>query len=349
MHGEVAVNRERRRLDLSTRKDWNTYSKRIPERIGEVEEKEDMDEKLKSITALMTAEVCPVKVVRREVGPWMTAEIQELRRRRNRTRRNMAKMRSEGLEIYRELKEKTIIAKRETWRTQMDRIESERNVKRAWSVVRQLRGQGSREHGASDLCCIGANGERTRKPKQTPSSRNYHREIDEEDKKRVYVASHLRKWTYHLQRRIRGGRCSKWRRGGDTLPRGAAALQLVRSCRECVCSSYAAEMVAMDRAVSWLADGEEQWNTSVVITNSRSLLDGLRGSSRDLRGLRERLWDLQRHQKTVTLLWVSGHCGLTGNKEAGRLTGLGAALEQANTPIISCKEKLEERQCDMRG
>ena len=68
-----------------------------------------MDEKLKSIAALMksvAAEVYPVKLVRRDVVTWMTAEIKKLRRRRNRARRDMKGVRSEWVEICRELKGK---------------------------------------------------------------------------------------------------------------------------------------------------------------------------------------------------------------------------------------------------
>ena len=99
-----------------------------------------------------------------------------------------------------------------------------------------------------------------------------------------------------------------------------------------VCSWYAAEMVTINRAVSWLADGGEHWSTVVVVIDNKSLLDGLNGASGGLGGLREKLWDLHNHQKTVTLLCVPGHCGLPGNEEADRLAGLGAAFEQANSP-----------------
>ena len=65
-----------------------------------------MNKKLKNITALMkriAKEVCPAKVLRKEVVTWMTSEIQELRRRRNGARRDMTrKRRSEWTEIYRD-------------------------------------------------------------------------------------------------------------------------------------------------------------------------------------------------------------------------------------------------------
>ena len=119
------------------------------ERIGEVEVLTNMDEKLKSLTALMkniVQDVCPAKVIRKEEVPCMTEEIQELKRRRNRARRDMTRRRGEWTDICRELKEKTILAKRETWRKQLERIRDEKNVNRAWSVVKQMNVQGSKDH-----------------------------------------------------------------------------------------------------------------------------------------------------------------------------------------------------------
>ena len=43
------------------------------------------------------------------------------------------------------------------------------------------------------------------------------------------------------------------------------------------CSSYAAELTAMSEAVNWLAGAGEEWTTAAVVTDSRSLLDALRG------------------------------------------------------------------------
>ena len=119
----------------------------------------NMDENLKSLTALMknvAQEVCPAKVMRKEVVQWMTAEIQKLKKRRNRARRDMNRRRGEWTDICRELKEKTILAKRETWRKQLEKIRNEKNVNRAWSVVKQMNSQGSKTTRAP--CFIGANG-----------------------------------------------------------------------------------------------------------------------------------------------------------------------------------------------
>ena len=153
---EVAVTGKRRRVELNIGKgDWKSYKEKISERIGEVEVlTSSMDEKLKSLTALIknvAQKVCPAKVIRKEVVPWMTAEIQELKRRRNRARRDMTRRRGEWTEICRELKEKTILTKRETWRKQLEKIRDERNANRAWSVVKQMKGQRSENYGGAML------------------------------------------------------------------------------------------------------------------------------------------------------------------------------------------------------
>ena len=96
------------------------------------------------------AEVCPVKVHREELTPWMTTQIRELRRRRNRARRNLTTRRGEWTEICRELK-KTAEAKRTTWRNNLERIREEKNVSRAWSMVKQLRGDKQEGHGGAML------------------------------------------------------------------------------------------------------------------------------------------------------------------------------------------------------
>ena len=41
-----------------------------------------------------------------------------------------------------------------------------------------------------------------------------------------------------------------------------------------LCSSYSAEMAAMSEALLWLGDSEE-WNSAVVVTDSRALMEAL--------------------------------------------------------------------------
>ena len=148
----VRVNRKIRAVELNLKKgDWRRYRQLMEERIGAVLEEENMDWKLKKLTRIMketAAEVCPVKVLRKEVIPWMTSEIRNLRRRRNRARRDLRRRRGEWVALCGELKDRTAEAKRATWRRHLDKIREEKNMSRAWSVVKQLRDRQSSHGGA---------------------------------------------------------------------------------------------------------------------------------------------------------------------------------------------------------
>ena len=197
---EVRVSGKRRRVELNIGKgDWKSYKEKISERIGEVEVLTSMNEKLKSLIALMmnvAQEVCHAKVIRKEVVPWMTAEIPELRRRRNRARRDMTRRRGEWTEICRELKEKTILAKREIWRKQLEKIKDERNANRAWSLVKQMKGQRSENHSGAML--YRGKWRTTPKAKANAFIQKYAeissgKSTKKTRKEKVSVASHLRK------------------------------------------------------------------------------------------------------------------------------------------------------------
>ena len=99
----------------------------------------------------------------------------------------------------------------------------------------------------------------------------------------------------------------------------------------------------MSRAVDWLHDGAEEWRTAVVVTDSRSLLDGLSGAGGDLRELRDKLWMLHEGNKIVTLVRVPDHCVLPGNEEAYRLAGLGSEMDQAGAPVTGAARRAQLR------
>ena len=110
-----------------------------------------MDWKLAKYTRIMketAAEICPVKVLRKEVMTWMTSEIRNLRRRRNRARRDLTHRRGEWVALCGELKDKMTEAKRKTWRRHLEKIR-EKNMSRAWSVVKQLREEKQSSHGGA--------------------------------------------------------------------------------------------------------------------------------------------------------------------------------------------------------
>ena len=141
---EGRINKQVRRIELNMKKgDWRRYGELMEEGMAEIEEEEIMKKKLAKLTTLMIEsgkKVCPVKTIREENIPWMTAEIKRLRRMRNRARRDMRRRRSEWVNICRELKEKTREAKRETWRKHLEKISAERDTNMAWSVVKKLAG-----------------------------------------------------------------------------------------------------------------------------------------------------------------------------------------------------------------
>ena len=101
-----------------------------------------------------------------------------------------------------------------------------------------------------------------------------------------------------------------------------------------LCSSYAAEAVAMREAVEWLEE-REGWTRALVATDSRALvmaLDGRCGGPGAGR-IRETLWRLHESGREVTLAWIPGHCDVRGNEEADRLAGEGSGMEQGEVPL----------------
>ena len=114
----------------------------------------NMKKNLENLTNLMdevAAEVFPVGSSERGATPWVTAEIRQLRRERNRFRRVMTRRRGEWMEKCRELKVKAREDKIEVWRRQLSKIQEEKNISRAWRVVKGLKGEKQDEHGGAML------------------------------------------------------------------------------------------------------------------------------------------------------------------------------------------------------
>ena len=72
-----------------------------------------------------------------------------------------------------------------------------------------------------------------------------------------------------------------------------------------------------------------------MVTDSRSLVEAPRedGMERRLVQLRKRLWRMEERGRRIALLWVPGHCGLTGNEEADSLAGEGGRLDQSKVSV----------------
>ena len=126
----MRVNKRVRRTELNIKKgDWEKYRQLVQRGVEGVEREMEPPRKLKMLTEIMNSaakESCPTRAIRREYVPWMNAEIKQLRRSCNRTRRDMTSRRKDWVVICVELKEKTRVAKRKVWREQLERIAAEK-------------------------------------------------------------------------------------------------------------------------------------------------------------------------------------------------------------------------------
>ena len=101
-----------------------------------------------------------------------------------------------------------------------------------------------------------------------------------------------------------------------------------------ICSSYGAELTAMREAVNWLG-GRDDWRRAVVITDSLSLVEALRGGEGGgrLGGLQKAMWQMTDQGKSLEVVWVPGHCGLAGNERADEMAKRGGEANQPEVPL----------------
>ena len=95
-----------------------------------------------------------------------------------------------------------------------------------------------------------------------------------------------------------------------------------------LCSSFRAEMVALDAALHWLVDSVDDEDPIVICTNSQSALASLRaGPPAQSSPLGVAVWDhlarLAWGTRQVHLQWVPSHCDLEGNGRANSAQGGG--------------------------
>ena len=107
------------------------------------------------------------------------------------------------------------------------------------------------------------------------------------------------------------------RRGGAGVYGGEQLLHSWSGAAGAACSSYVAERTAKIEAVRWLEEDAPPWSSAVIATNSRSQVDALGGAGAEphVTALRRALWSLEEKGRSVTLVWVPGHCGVPGNEE----------------------------------
>ena len=103
---------------------------------------------------------------------------------------------------------------------------------------------------------------------------------------------------------------------GDQERRGG---QAVCGAGGASCSSFAAEAVAMQKALDCLERSRE-WSRAAVLMDSQALLAAMEDCSTQTRlsMLRDTLWRLEEGGRDLVLVWVRGHCDLPGNERADR-------------------------------
>ena len=111
-----------------------------------------------------------------------------------------------------------------------------------------------------------------------------------------------------------------------------------------LCSSYSGECVSLLKALKWLLKNPQ---TSLICTDCLSLHDAL--ESNDWRD-KDPLLNLIKvnsysNPSQITLLWISSHCGIEGNKAAERLANKGEEMCQDDVPVthLIMKAKLKLR------
>ena len=118
---------------------------------------------------------------------------------------------------------------------------------------------------------------------------------------------------------------------GETRELRAAAGRL--------CSSYAAEMVALNTALAHLlAQPAHTRDPVVVCTDSQAALRRLqRGppvqTSPTAVSIWKNLLELASDGRRLHLQWIPSHCGLAGNERADELAKAATALPQADVPV----------------
>ena len=103
-----------------------------------------------------------------------------------------------------------------------------------------------------------------------------------------------------------------------------------------LCSSFRAEMTALKAALTHATSHDHPHLR--VCTDSLSAIQGLQeGPSRQSAKLGQQIWtllsELSSKGRSVRLVWVPGHAGLTGNERADRTANEGVHLPQDATPL----------------
>jgi ribonuclease HI len=94
---------------------------------------------------LEAAEQCVTRVsVAAERRPWMSREVREAMKRRNRLRRTVRENREEWLDACRDVRELVEAARKRKWTEFVESLDSSTDVSKVWGVVRSLSGSSAR-------------------------------------------------------------------------------------------------------------------------------------------------------------------------------------------------------------
>ena len=133
-----------------------------------------------------------------------------------------------------------------------------------------------------------------------------------------------------------GGASAVITRGDPTCPE---EVDVRRRAAGLLCSSYQAEIYALEEAMLWLREHVDEWGSAMVVSDSQAGLRALKGAG--YKRLGEGLAKVARigrelgdRGKQLTFAWVPGHCGVPGNEWADREANAACTLEQGGVECM---------------
>jgi len=100
------------------------------------------------------------------------------------------------------------------------------------------------------------------------------------------------------------------------------------------CSSYTAELTALEAAADWIAENEVQ--DALILTDSQAAIKALHNLNKTSDGLLAKLHSKLKtccRRSAITLQWIPGHCGTDGNEIADQEANNARAIQQNEVPI----------------
>jgi hypothetical protein len=134
-----------RKVRLNLKKtDWKAFYTEMEARAAHIEGKDTPEEKLCELTEAIlsaTRDATPKEVLRDRHVPWMTKEIKEAQKERNRLRRNLTNAtREDWCDANRRVLQLIQEAKRRVWEKNLAKVENSKDPGMVWRVVNSLDG-----------------------------------------------------------------------------------------------------------------------------------------------------------------------------------------------------------------